>query len=373
VQPAVAGGSITVPPACTVAGGDRALTAAASVRDFAWLWHGDRYLVVFSDEATGAGDIYVGQWRADGTLRDAPRLVEGTAQPSSRPSIAPRGDGFVVAWEEDASPHAVRVHALDGWGHPTGSGANVAYSLAPEVRPMVSPSPHGVAITWTGLAGGVQSVQLAELDASLALTEAPRRLGSDSGAATFSWLAGDATSLAVLWSDSRTGKLDTRLARLDPQMAVTTEVPLRSAPNHARLGRVIKTGFGHLSAWEDNRTGRDEIYMALTDGGGAMMNELRVEEPGTSDAHGPNLAWTGKAAGIVYYQLRQLAPQIYLSYVDGTGARVGGGADVQVSRTPAGVLAGDPSVQWTGQELGVAWLDARDGARQVYFNRVTCK
>jgi hypothetical protein len=190
---------------------------------------------------------------------------------------------------------------------------------------------------------------------------------------SFPWLAGDALSLAALWSDGRNGPLDIRFARLDGKLAKTHETPLRAAPKDAVLGRMIKTSFGYLAAWEDTRSGQNEIHMALTDSTGTLVGSGLVEEPGTGDANWPNLAWNGSAAAIVYYQFRARAPQVFLSFVDAMGRRVANGSDAQVSRTPLGARARFPDVLWTGSEFAVAWIDERSGKPQLYFRRVTCR
>lgn len=369
---AVPGGTISTPPVCAVVGADLRLTNAGAVQAFALRWDTDRYVLAYSDEATGAGDIYVGAWKADGTPAEPARLVEGTALPSREPSLTKTASGFVVAWEEASSPRSIRLSQIDSAGRPTGVIATAGYSVADEARPVVTEAPGGIAVTWMSVTDGIESAHVGLLDGDLALTGPAVRLGPATTRAVFPWIVGDAVSLAAVWSDGRDGVLDLRFARLDPQMDVMAEAPLRAASNDARLGRVIKTSFGYLAAWEDDRSGDNEIYMALTDSLGAKLVEGLVEEPMTGDANWPNMAWNGSEAGIVYYQWRGGTPQIYMSFVDAMGKRVGDGADVQVSRNPMG-WARYPDVQWTGSEFGVAWIDTRDGAPQVYFNRVRCR
>jgi hypothetical protein len=63
-----------------------------------------------------------------------------------------------------------------------------------------------------------------------------------------------------------------------------------------------------------------------------------------------------------------------LTFVDSTGARVGGAADARISNgsTVDDVSPRFPDVQWTGSAFGVVWAGNHDGAAQLYYNRVVC-
>ena len=279
----------------------------------------------------------------------------------------------MVAWEEGAAPNkGVRAHQLDALAVPSGNGVAVAPSAAAEARPSLTHGPTGLALAWIDSEQGVTTVRAGLLGSDLSLLGTPQRFGTTTADASYPSLVGDDLSLALVWSDGRAGQYDPRIAMLDPLLDVVSDVPLRTGqPGDGLLPRSIRTTFGYLTAWEDSRTGDNEIHMALTDTQGGMIADGTVEEPDTGDANWPNLAWSGVGAAAVYYQFRG-APQIYLSYIDATGKRIGGGADVQVSHAPAG-RARFPDVKWTGNDFGVAWIDTRSQTGQLYFNRVTCK
>jgi hypothetical protein len=93
----------------------------------------------------------------------------------------------------------------------------------------------------------------------------------------------------------------------------------------------------------------------------------------TGAANWPHLAWAGSSAGIAYYQFRSGGPQIFMTFIDALGARVGGAADAQISNTPPGAEAKYPDVQWTGSGFGILWVDTRDGHPELYFNQALCQ
>jgi hypothetical protein len=177
----------------------------------------------------------------------------------------------------------------------------------------------------------------------------------------------------MLWSDHRTNEFDIHFGALDPtKLDVSGDVAVRTgAKNDALLGRMIKTDVGYISAWEDMRASDNQIFFAITREDGSIVYEGLAEEPDSGDANWPNMAWTGSSAGIVYYQWRGSQPQIFISFIDGTGKRVGGLHDLQVSHTTR--TARFPDVKWNGTSFGVAWIDTRDGRPELYFAQVSCQ
>jgi hypothetical protein len=224
---------------------------------------------------------------------------------------------------------------------------------------------------------GEWEADLATIDPSSMAVSAPHRVGN---VGAWPWLAGDGQTLGMIWSD-RSGPMGTggmpafqiHFAPVDAHTIAgassATSLP-GDGKNDQQLGRLIRTPFGFLAAWED--VGDDnQIKMALLDGSGHPTGSGLVEEPNSGDANWPNMAWAGHAGGVVYYQWRANRPQIFMSFIDATGARVGGLHDVQVSR---GTTGGSkyPDVAWTGTEFGVIYVDSRDGPLELWFQRVGC-
>jgi hypothetical protein len=108
-------------------------------------------------------------------------------------------------------------------------------------------------------------------------------------------------------------------------------------------------------AWEDLRSGVEQVYAAWMDSGGA--EQASIPSSGGS-ANWPSVAWTGTHAAIAYYQFRDGPPSIFLALVGPDLKRV---ADVEV--TP-GLTARFPSVAWSGTRLAVAYA-IKDGNVQV--------
>jgi hypothetical protein len=218
---------------------------------------------------------------------------------------------------------------------------------------------------------GKGGVQLATLDAAGIMAGPQRFAPADIDG--WPWLAGDDQVLGIAWSDKASSAYDVHFAPVDPRtLAVPDGKSLRgTTKGNGLLPRMIRTDFGFLAAWEDTRAGGNEIYMALVDPAGNLLGGGVVEEPDSGDANWPNMAWTGKEAGVVYYQWRDSQPQIFMSFVDATGKRVAGRPDLQVSNGHAG-WSRYPDVAWTGSEFGVMYVDDRTGVPSLWLQRVAC-
>jgi hypothetical protein len=252
------------------------------------------------------------------------------------------------------------------------TGAVMIKDGSPESRPTLSRAPGGLVLAWMDVTAGLPSAFVTWLDASLTpVASSTQRLGQSTAGASFPALVGDDAGLGVLWSDDRDGKYDLRFAQVTAT-GMGADSAVRSAMSNAFLGRIIRTDLGYMAAWEDTRTGETQVFMGLLDAAGDKTFEGVVEAQ-EGDANWPSLAWNGAATAVVFYQFRDGGqPRIYLTLVDAAGQRVGGGADLQVSESPKGSKARFPSVQWTGSEFGVAWVEARDTGKQAFFARVSC-
>jgi hypothetical protein len=373
-------GSIEIPSLCDRAQIDKRVSFGG-VDTFAFAWANDHYEVVYSDITTK--DIFSVHLGKDGSMLDAPVAVEITEAPSLLPALLPTPSGFAVVWqEEDAQPH-VRAHALDLSGRPIGSSHIIAYGRSAQMRPVLAASPLGVAVSWMDQVPasttdidmvGDSTTYVGLLNDSLQLRNdvPPQRVNPKSRSA-YPWLVGSDSKLALLWSDNRSGVIDPYFGPIGADLSLESSTDVRGAAveNAAQLGRMHLTDVGYIAAWEDLRTGSEEIYMSLLDLDGNRYAGGIVEEPGTGNANWPHIAWTGSSAAIVYYQFRSGRPQIFLTFIDQNGMRIQGAADAQVSNS--GEWARYPDVLWNGSEFAVMWIDARDGVPELYFNRALCK
>lgn len=363
-----------IPSLCRLSGGEQKLAFGAGSQSFAFAWDHDHYVVVYSDPSTGGGDVFVAKMSSEGKLLGSPVDVDPTPASSDLPALLRTSGGWLVAWQEGSAGKSVFAQALDGNAEPTGSGVSIAATDSEESRPVLASAPGGrIAVAWMDASGASGGAQVALVDPhSLAVTEQQR---IDSSAADgWPWLAGDDHDLGLAWCDGDGTNYDVQFESLDPaQLTPSHRLSLRgTAHNGGLLPRMISTGHGFLAAWEDMRdSGYNQIFASGVSDGGRRSPGGLVEEPNTGDANWPSLAWANNAAAVVYYQWRESRPQIYLTLVDATGARIADSADLRISSGNSG-WSKYPAVVWTGSDLGVMYVDTRDGAPALWFQRVSC-
>jgi hypothetical protein len=362
-----------LPSACARLGSETKIPFSVGAEAFAFAWDTDHYVLVYTNPARGDGDIYVGRLAADGSPMGTPVAVDSTPGKSDLPSLLRTQSGYAVVWQEGTAGQAVIAHALSADAMPVGASVAIASTQSNQSRPVLSHAPGGMAaVTWMDFIQGKGGVQIAMIDPTLSQIVGPQRI-APTDIDGWPWVAGDDKTLAMAWSDKLAGPYDVHFAMIDPaSLKTSTPTSIRGvAPRDALLPRMTRTSFGYLAAWEDQR-GRDgQIYMALVDSAGKRIGGGLVEERNTGDANWPNIAWADKAAGIVYYQWRGSRPQIFMSFVDATGARVDGLHDLQVSKGTGG-WSKYPDVVWTGKEFGVMYVDDRDGTPSLWLQRVGC-
>lgn len=363
-----------IPSLCKLSGGEQKLAFGAGSQSFALAWDRDHYVVVYSDPSMGSGDVFVAKMSSEGKLLGSPVDIEPTDASSDLPALLRTSDGWLVAWQEGSAGKSVFVHALDANAAPTGTGASIAATDSNESRPVLASAPGGhVAVAWMDTGGAAGGAQVALVDPHTLAVAQQQRIDANA-ADGWPWLAGDGHGLGLAWCDGDGTNYDVQFESLDPsKLTPSHRVSLRgTARNGGLLPRMISTGRGFLAAWEDMRIpDTNQIFAAAVSYDGTRSPGGLVETPNTGDANWPSLVWAGTAAAVVYYQWRDSRPQIFLTLVDATGARIVDSADLRVSNGDAG-WSKYPEVAWTGHELGVMYVDTRSGAPALWFQRISC-
>jgi hypothetical protein len=340
---------------------------------FTFTWDRDRYVMVYASIANK--DIAFVATDRSGVPLAVPKTIEATPGISQLPVIVPDDRGYIIAWDDDegGGNHVLYARRVQRDGATIGPATRVrSISTAGEVRPVLARAHGATMLAWMERVNGIDGAFVGKLDENLNLLAAnPQRLGGPA-ATSFPWIAGDDGDMGVVWSDARGGTRDVFFAKLNPSLEPSGELRIRTGAGEGFLARMIRTNFGYLAAWEDDRSGLNEIFMSMLDTSGAPIADGLVPEPNSGDANWPNMAWNGSAAAVAYYQFRAGVPQVFVTFVDGRGVRVGNKGDVQVSETTPGHSAKYPEIRWNGESFGIGWIDTRSGGPEVYFARLAC-
>ncbi len=89
--------------------------------------------------------------------------------------------------------------------------------------------------------------------------------------------------------------------------------------------------------------------------------EVRLSIDDSRDSTGPALAWSGNILGVAWTDTRDGNEEVYFTRVDSSGAEIGEETRITDSWGTSGVA----SVAWTGSEFGIAWADRRTGSTLV--------
>jgi cysteine-rich repeat protein len=359
------------------------------------------------------------------------RLTE-TAGASVEPSLAWNSSNFLLAWVEDlGSGGALWARGLTEAGAPRGAERRV--DLAGRAHlPVALWTPAAWAVVWTDERRGAATadVRLALLDTAAVriggeqlVTSAAARVAGGPAAV---W---DGLGLAVAWADDRAGggnsELWFRRTAADGTPDAAGELRITDAAGVSREPALAWTGTAFLLAWVDGRdavaSGEEQLRLVVLDAAGVPLG---AEAPLTTEARQARqvaLAGAGDAFVATWTDARDGADRVWARRVDGAGVPVGtefpltpagttaldaapvwsglewaaawtvaatsGEAAVAVGWFPpafdppggtttippaAGFTAAAPSLAWTGGGYGAAWVDDRDGNREIYVALVGC-
>ena len=311
------------------------------------LWTGNRFTTIFQD-ATNYYAPFMAHASASGS-------VIGTA----RPLIESLQNSFV--------------------SHATWTGSEIAVistglrRFDRDGRPIGSPVAGGGSdLIWTGKEYGVvtgtsSGVAFQRLSADGTPLSGVVTLPGTSPSVTTARLAWNGTHYGVVWDNGSTVKFK----RINPLSIASGSVIDIGTTQGTALAPVIAAGDGTFGiAWSDRRDGPEaEIYFCrISAGGGRLGGDVRVTNAAGWSVD-PTIAWSGAEWGIAWDDTRTGNEEIWFARMDTASTKLG--SELQVSN--AAGHSHFPSIVWAGGKFGVAWSDDRDGTNdEIYFASIGC-
>lgn len=362
----------------------------------------------------------------------APLRFTETAGASVEPVLAWNTSNFLLAWVEDlGSGGALWARRLTPDGAPMGAERRV--DLAGRAhRPALLWTPLAWAAAWTDerRGSGAADVRLALLDTAAVRIGSEQLLtGSAARVVGGPVIAWDGLGLAVVWSDERAGggnsELWFRHASADGTPDAAGERRITDAAGVSRDPAMVWTGSALLLAWVDGRDagaeGEEQIRLVTLDTAGAPAGDERVLTTEARRVRHVALAGAGDAFVVTWTDARDGTDRVRALRLDAAGVPTGpefaltpagdatssavpvwsglewgaawiaaatsGEAAVVVGWFPPGFVppggttvippatgctTAAPTLAWTGDGYGAAWVDDRDGNAEIYFARVGC-
>ena len=181
-------------------------------------------------------------------------------------------------------------------------------------------------------------------------------------------LAWTGSEYGVAWRDERDGNREIYFAMVSAAgVKLTPDFRITIAAGNSVLPSLVWTGTEFGVAWVDARDGNNEIYFnRISTAGVPITTDLRVTVNMAFSGQ-PSLVWTGAEYAIAWADDRAGNREVFFNRLDEVGVLAG--PDVQVTTTDLAVSE-QPSLRWDGTAYGLAWVDERDGNREIYFNRL---
>ena len=275
---------------------------------------GTNYCAIWTHNIGGAWRIKGTRISPAGIVLDPAYISIASAGNAMSPQIASYGNGFLTVW----------VDYRDSYTSPDIYGARIAsagYLLEPagfpisnldglEYRPAVCFGDIHYLVAWEDMRSGLKDIYCARIDTngnildpnSIAVAIAPELQENTA-------IAFDGTNYLLIWQDNRYGDYDIYGARVgqDGTVIDPAGVPISTAVNDQVNPSVIFDGIDYIVVWEDHRELPSNIYGAIVDTSGAVIDSfIAIVQPGPQRnpklSHGPGtktlLAYCGWAESI---------------------------------------------------------------------------
>jgi hypothetical protein len=234
--------------------------------------------------------------------------------------------------------------------------------------PAIAWDGHAYGVTWTDNRYGNNEILFARVSSDGALLVPPTRVTNDSANSGSPSIAWTGSSFGIVWQDTRTTGYDLYFTRVDTGgNKLIADVQLTSNAANSYGPSLVWTGWEFAVAWYDTRSTGYDIYVNLFDEEGILYDADIQITSAVSASWSPSLVWTGSELGVAWQDNRDGNWEIYFSRLDSSGYPIG--ANIRITNDSADTAQCD--LVWNGTEYGLAWIDSRAGAYEVYFARVS--
>ncbi len=276
--------------------------------------------VAWKDDRNGNTDIYLQILDTDGNRKLAADLqVSSSADSDYSPALAFDSLGnLYVTWVESALSQDIYLSKFDQSGNLLSGPIALKSSADQEYSPkIIFDDSDNLFLTYTKETGGIQSVAVAKYDASLSQVweKNPNIGGVGSNQYNCNLGIYDTTMIAV-WNDERNGNKDVYAQKIDHSgnLAWASDFKVNIGLDTAdQLAPeiVVRSNLSAISAWQDSRNGKSEVYAAEFSGPNTLSGVANVplEIVGTKRiGENPviykyNQIHTTNGSGYIYLQL----------------------------------------------------------------------
>ena len=174
----------------------------------------------------------------------------------------------------------------------------------------------------------------------------------------------------IVWIDKRDGNTEIYYkCSTDGGINWQADVRLTNDPSNSMYPSIAVAGSLVHVAWNDRRiNNQSEIfYKRSTDGGTTWGSDTRLTFDTNSSAY-PSIAASGNFVCLTYSDNRNNS-KMEIYYMHSTNSGDTWSAETRL--TYAQVVAQFSCISLSGQNIGIAWHDRRDGTGEIYYKRST--
>jgi hypothetical protein len=345
-------------------------------------------IITWDDPRNGNNDIYaqrvnvagIVQWATDGVA------ICTAAGDQNSPAIVSDGSGgAIITWNDHRSSgsndiYAQRVNA-SGVVQWTTDGVAICTAPADQGSPTIVSDGSGGAIIafYNYPSSGNFDIYAQRVYASgvVQWTTDGVAICTTTGVQTTPTIVSDDSSGAIIiWYDYRSGSYDIYAQRVNASGAVqwtTDGVAICTAPGDQFTRTIVSDDSGGaIIAWQDPRSGKNDIYAQRVNSSGAVQwtTDGVVICTATNDQYSPAIASDGSGGAIVtWYDYRSVNFDIYAQHVNASGAVLWMTNGTAICKRPGYQYA--PAIVSDGSAGAIiAWCDQRNGNFDIYAQHI---
>lgn len=378
------GGGTSVPAACAVLGGEVRLTnSVGDSRGPKLILDGDHFVAVWTDARGGTAVPYAARLNIAGTLLAPEAPVSADPRAARRVSVSLDTQGLLPVWEQITASGSIDVlgiplkHDLSPLVSTT---ADLKATTTNDARPQAVRTLGHTYVAWMDAAasgggpdGGASSpgfgwVARVADGPVLASNPAPVSLGHG-GTVLYPAFADGGPNLAVSYVEQFSTHSEIRVAMFDADLHLVRDVSLRDHASNAFNPSLTWDGTGWVGAWEDLRSGIEQMYVNFVSPDGTTGTPFLI---GPSDSNWPRMASNGAGISVFAFYAFPDDAEIMVSALNRFGS-IPLGKDVQLSHSTG--RARYPSVAYdpASGDFGVVWEDNRAaGDYEIFYARLHC-
>lgn len=324
------------------------------------------FAVAWYDTRDGNPEIYLRLLDDQGRPSGPERRLTETADASYEASLERLGDGFAVAWYDQASDGG-HTAMLSLWKR-DGTRRWVT-SIAPASRnPVIGTDGHAIVAAWIQAddAGGGEAVWVGAWGEDGHERRERVRIGP---ASKSTWNLNLALADSDVWvvfdAETSTRSSELFLGRVDASGAHLVRLTADDGAASKYPDMKIN-GEGQVAlTWYDMRDGNEEVYLFVglpPDSSGEIERRAHRVTTTTGESVGAYLAWNAGRVGLAWSDKTPGAHEIYFQSFDSTGAPMGSAE--RVTQTDAWSLV--PAIRPWRDRFALAWTEYQPASSRIH-------